>query len=121
VPYGDYLTAAMATISGTAITYIPADIQLVHYTEIGSTYYPDYNYGGGPAAAGNSNNTTGSAINYNAAALYSYSGSYFGAGSDGEDGIFTANFLTTVPEPVSATTLGLVGLLLLARRRVSTL
>jgi hypothetical protein len=116
VTYGDYLTAAMATISGSTITYIPADIQLVQYTEIGSTYYPDYNYGGGPAAD-SSVNTTSTTANYNAAAFYTYGGSYFGAGSNAEDATFTASFLTAVPEPVSAGMVSLLGLVLIGRRR----
>jgi hypothetical protein len=120
VTYGDYLTAAMATVSGTTFTFIPANIELVQYTDVGGTYYPDFNYGTGPAAD-SSTNTTSTGANYNAAAFYTYGGSYFGAGSDAEDATFTANFLTAVPEPVSAAMVGLLSLVLVGRRRVPTL
>lgn len=126
VTYGDYFTAALATVSGTTITYIAADIQLVHFTQdtLGDanngTYFPDTNYGGGQSIS-NESTTSSSADNYNAAALYTYGGSYFGAGSNAEDAVFTANFLTAVPEPASAAMVGLLALVLIGRRRTAML
>jgi hypothetical protein len=100
----------------------------VHFTEDTSgdanngSYFPDTNYGGGQSIS-NEATTPASADNYNAAAMYSYNTGtgYFGAGSNAEDTVFTANFLTVVPEPVSAAMLSLVGLLLMGRRRASML
>jgi hypothetical protein len=123
--YGSTYTAALTTISGGAITYIPVDIQLVHYTEDTSgdaengDYFPDFNYGGGPAINAASANTDTSTSNYSAAALYSISGGYFQAGGDSnaEDTVFTASFLTAVPEPASAAMVGLISLVLIGRRR----
>ncbi|HMB95379.1 MAG TPA: PEP-CTERM sorting domain-containing protein [Tepidisphaeraceae bacterium] len=105
--YGNSYTVGMATLSGTTITFIQADVQLVHFTETpagSGTFVPDTNYGGSG--------------NFNAAALYSFNGSFFGSGSNAEDTVFTANFSTTpIPEPASLGILGLTSLALAARRR----
>jgi hypothetical protein len=115
VTYGDYLTAGMATISGTTITFIPADIQLVRFSQDpnNSAFFPDANYGGGPSITNES-----AAGNFNAAAAYTFGSGFFGTGSNAEDTTFTANFSTTpTPEPVSLGMLSLAGMALAGRRR----